>query len=101
MDLISGQPLWPVAAGLPASYPALRSDLECEVVVLGAGITGALVTHRFAADGIDVVVLDRRTEVAKLRERRRGLELGTRDGAVLRGRANPDLALFRLDRPAR
>jgi len=60
MDLISGQPLWPVAAGLPASYPALRSDLECEVVVLGAGITGALVAHRFAADGIDVVVVDRR-----------------------------------------
>ena len=34
MDLISGQPLWPVAAGLPASYPALRSDFECEAVVL-------------------------------------------------------------------
>lgn len=169
MDLISGQPLWPVAAGLPACYPALRSDLECEVAVLGAGITGALVAHRFAADGIDVVVVDRSevghgstaastalvlyeldTQLAELEERieelaraapgpvpferKRSLYLASRRpligrsdafrrgyfalgyggngitfGAVAtrllldlhRRRANPDLALFRLDRPAR
>ena len=51
MDLTSGTPLWPTLDGLPAAYPRLHQDLRCDVAVIGGGITGALVAHRFAARG--------------------------------------------------
>jgi glycine/D-amino acid oxidase-like deaminating enzyme len=61
MDLRSGYPFWLLKNGLPATYPALDQDIKAEVVVIGAGITGALVTHALLARGVDVVVIDRRT----------------------------------------
>ncbi|MGH7514386.1 MAG: NAD(P)/FAD-dependent oxidoreductase [Gemmatimonadales bacterium] len=64
MDLTSGTPLWPTLVGLPAAYPRLRRDLRCDVAVIGGGITGALVAHRFAREGIHVVLLEAR-EIAR------------------------------------
>lgn len=58
MDLTSGTPLWPTLIGLPASYPPLHQDLRCDVAVIGGGITGALVAHRFAREGIHTVLLE-------------------------------------------
>jgi glycine/D-amino acid oxidase-like deaminating enzyme len=58
MDLVSGSPLWPTLVGLPAVYPRLHEDLRCDVAVVGGGITGALVAHRFAREGIRTVVLE-------------------------------------------
>jgi glycine/D-amino acid oxidase-like deaminating enzyme len=58
MDLVCGIPLWPTLDGLPAAYPALHRDLHCDVAVIGGGITGALVAHRFAAEGISTVLLE-------------------------------------------
>jgi glycine/D-amino acid oxidase-like deaminating enzyme len=60
MDLKSSSPFWFVQNGLIAAYPALRSDVECDVLVIGAGIGGALLADRLTCDGRDVVVLDRR-----------------------------------------
>ncbi len=60
MDLKSGYPWWTVRDALPGAFPPLESDLRCDVAVIGAGITGALVASEFAAHGHDVVVLDRR-----------------------------------------
>jgi glycine/D-amino acid oxidase-like deaminating enzyme len=60
MDLRSGHAFWPIQNGLIHTYPPLSTDATCEVVVLGAGITGALVAHRLANEGVDVIVLDRR-----------------------------------------
>jgi glycine/D-amino acid oxidase-like deaminating enzyme len=60
MDLLSPKPFWPIRDGLPANYPALERDVECEVAVVGGGITGALVAWHLADAGIDTVVLDRR-----------------------------------------
>ncbi len=60
MDLLSGCPFWPRRDGLPAAFPALEDDARCEVAVLGAGITGALVAWHLAEAGIDTLVLDRR-----------------------------------------
>jgi len=64
MDLTSGTPLWPTLVGIPAAYPRLRRDRRCDVVVIGGGITGALVAHRFAREGIQVVLVEAR-EVAR------------------------------------
>jgi glycine/D-amino acid oxidase-like deaminating enzyme len=58
MDLTSGAPLWPTLDGLPATYPALHQNRRCDVAVIGGGITGALVSHRFAREGISTVLLE-------------------------------------------
>jgi glycine/D-amino acid oxidase-like deaminating enzyme len=60
VDLVSGTPFWPARNGLIASYPALESSVDCDVAVLGAGITGALVAWHLAQAKLNVVVLDKR-----------------------------------------
>jgi glycine/D-amino acid oxidase-like deaminating enzyme len=60
MDLISPRPFWPLKDGLPATFPPLRENIDCDVVVLGAGISGALVAHSLAGAGLETVVIDRR-----------------------------------------
>lgn len=60
MDLRSGHPYWLLKSGLMESYPSLDNNLDAEVVVLGAGITGALVTYLLAKQGVNVVTLDKR-----------------------------------------
>lgn len=60
MDLTSGYPYWPVKHGLLQIYPRLDEDLECDVAILGGGITGALVAYHLLDAGIGAVLLDRR-----------------------------------------
>jgi glycine/D-amino acid oxidase-like deaminating enzyme len=60
MDLRSGRPFWPIKNGVLNRYSALDRDVCCEVVILGAGITGALVAYHLAKERIPVVILDRR-----------------------------------------
>jgi glycine/D-amino acid oxidase-like deaminating enzyme len=60
MDLKSNEPFWLVKNGLIDSYPSLHSEEECDVLVVGAGITGSLVAHQCIKDGYKTIVLDRR-----------------------------------------
>lgn len=60
MDLKSGYPFWAVSNGLPCAFPPLKQDHDCDVVVLGAGITGALIATELAASGHSVCILDNR-----------------------------------------
>ncbi|WP_018948854.1 FAD-binding oxidoreductase [Thioalkalivibrio sp. ALMg11] len=60
MDLKSGYPYWAVKNGLMYAFPRLDADLNCDVAVVGAGITGALIADELAGHGHDVVVLDQR-----------------------------------------
>jgi glycine/D-amino acid oxidase-like deaminating enzyme len=60
MDLKSGYPYWTVKNGLIANFPPLQRDLRCDVVVLGAGITGSLIAQSLCEAGLDVVVLEKR-----------------------------------------
>jgi glycine/D-amino acid oxidase-like deaminating enzyme len=60
MDLISGCPFWPLKNGLLDTFPALRDNLECEVAIIGGGITGALVGDSLTEVGVNAVILDRR-----------------------------------------
>lgn len=60
MDLKSGYPWWAVRNGLMREFPALGEDLCCEVVVLGAGITGALIADELVRHGHEVAVLEQR-----------------------------------------
>lgn len=60
MDLKSGYPWWAVRNGLMGAFPALAQDLRCEVAVIGAGITGALIADELVRHGHEVVVLEQR-----------------------------------------
>ena len=60
MDLKSGYPFWAVRNGLMHAFPRLEQDIRCDVAVIGAGITGALVAHELASAGHEVVVLEQR-----------------------------------------
>ena len=60
MDTKSGYPWWTVSNGLIGQFPSLRTDTQCEVAVIGAGITGSLVAHALAEAGMDVLMIDRR-----------------------------------------
>lgn len=57
MDVKSGTPYWTVKNAL-RHFPRLGSDVRCDVAVIGAGITGALVADELVRRGRDVVVLD-------------------------------------------
>jgi len=60
MNLTSSHPFWSVNNGLPANYPSLQRDVACDAVVIGGGITGALVAVHLAEAGVKTVVLDKR-----------------------------------------
>jgi glycine/D-amino acid oxidase-like deaminating enzyme len=60
MDLNSGSPFWVIKNGLLHSFQRLDEDLSCDVLVVGAGITGALIGDRLTRAGMKVCVIDRR-----------------------------------------
>jgi glycine/D-amino acid oxidase-like deaminating enzyme len=60
VDLTSGYPFWPIRDGLLQTYPRLDEDVSVDVIVLGGGVTGALVARALAVAGIETMVLDKR-----------------------------------------
>jgi glycine/D-amino acid oxidase-like deaminating enzyme len=60
MNLRSGKSYWQALDLPPFAGERLAGDARCDVAVIGGGITGALVSHRLTAEGIDTILLDRR-----------------------------------------
>ena len=60
MKLTSDQPYWLLRNGMQLDYPTLQADATCECVVIGAGVTGAMLSDRLARHGFDVIVVDTR-----------------------------------------
>ena len=58
MDLRSGVPLWLGGEPPATAFEDLTGPLDCDVAVVGAGVTGALVAWELVRAGLDVVVLD-------------------------------------------
>ncbi|MEY2409975.1 MAG: hypothetical protein QOF48_2645 [Verrucomicrobiota bacterium] len=60
MKLKSGNLYWPKHTEPPPQGETLRRDIRCDVVVIGAGLSGALTAYMLACEGLDVVILDKR-----------------------------------------
>lgn len=59
MKLRSTETFWPLKHALE-SYPSIDSDLETEILIIGAGITGALIAYKLINEGKKVIMVDRR-----------------------------------------
>ncbi len=61
MKLVGGYPFFLIKDGLPFNYPALERSIKTEVLIIGGGISGALVAYQLINAGVDCVVVDART----------------------------------------
>lgn len=60
MELYAGLPYWIIKNPLYNYFNPLRSDEQAEVVIIGSGITGALVAHELCSAGIKCAIVDKR-----------------------------------------
>ncbi|MEI3792054.1 MULTISPECIES: NAD(P)/FAD-dependent oxidoreductase [unclassified Chryseobacterium] len=60
MDLKSNEPFWLLKNGLITSYPSLKSNKDCDVLIIGGGITGSLIAHQMISDGFKTILIDKR-----------------------------------------
>lgn len=60
MELRSPESFWLLKNGILYSYPSLQENIECDIAVIGSGITGALISHTLHNAGYSTVVIDKR-----------------------------------------
>jgi len=60
MRLRTFESFWIVKNGILYSYPSLHEDMQTEILVIGGGITGALISHALMNAGYQVMLIDRR-----------------------------------------
>lgn len=63
-DLRSGRPIWMGRHAPRVPVERLKRDLHTDVLVIGAGVTGAMVADALAAEHVRVVIADRRGAAA-------------------------------------
>jgi glycine/D-amino acid oxidase-like deaminating enzyme len=59
-DLRTGRSVWEASRAPPVPHRRLTRDIETGVLVVGAGITGAMVADALSAEGFRVAIVDRR-----------------------------------------
>jgi glycine/D-amino acid oxidase-like deaminating enzyme len=60
MKLRSKEPYWLLKNGIINSYPSLQKDKSCDVLIVGGGITGALMGYQFSKEGYKTILIDKR-----------------------------------------
>ncbi|HET6543963.1 MAG TPA: FAD-dependent oxidoreductase, partial [Chryseolinea sp.] len=60
MKLRSSEAYWLLKNGIINSYPSLRENLTCDVLIIGGGITGSLIAFQLSGEGYKVVLIDKR-----------------------------------------
>lgn len=60
MNIRSNEPYWLVKNGILHAYPSLRENLNCDVLIVGGGITGALMAHACIKEGFKTILIDKR-----------------------------------------
>ncbi|MEO5673581.1 MAG: FAD-binding oxidoreductase [Chitinophagales bacterium] len=61
MKLRSGLPFSLIKYGLPFEYPKLDTQATTDVLIMGGGISGALVAYHLIQAGVDCMVIDKRS----------------------------------------
>jgi glycine/D-amino acid oxidase-like deaminating enzyme len=59
-NLRSGHSVWESRRALPVAHASLARDITTDVLVIGAGITGAVIADALASAGMKVAVVDKR-----------------------------------------
>jgi glycine/D-amino acid oxidase-like deaminating enzyme len=59
MNLVSGEMLWTNINSIPNKFTYLSDDIDCEVVVIGGGVTGAICAYYFAMAGVNTIIVDK------------------------------------------
>jgi glycine/D-amino acid oxidase-like deaminating enzyme len=62
-DLRTGRPVWLERRLPPIATKALTRPVSCDVLVVGAGISGAIISEALSDAGLDVAIADRRGAV--------------------------------------
>ncbi|MEO7990904.1 MAG: FAD-dependent oxidoreductase [Chryseolinea sp.] len=60
MKLRSKETYWLLMNGLINTYPSLQKNITCDVLIIGGGITGALMAYQLSGEGYKTVVVDKR-----------------------------------------
>ncbi len=60
MDLKSNEPFWLIKNGIINSYPSIKENKSCDVLIIGGGITGSLIAHQCIKDGYKTILIDKR-----------------------------------------
>lgn len=60
MNLRSAYPYWLLNRGIIRTYPSLPADAKTEVLIMGAGISGALAAWYLCQAGLKVIMVDKR-----------------------------------------
>jgi glycine/D-amino acid oxidase-like deaminating enzyme len=60
MDLQTGKLYWPTTLLNPPTYNNLEENIECDVLIIGGGSSGAMCAHYLADTGLDIVIIDKR-----------------------------------------
>jgi glycine/D-amino acid oxidase-like deaminating enzyme len=60
MDLQNGKFYWPTTFPQVPVYPPLQEDIECDVLIIGCGSSGAQCGYYLANAGVNVVLVDKR-----------------------------------------
>lgn len=59
MNLVVGNALWKTINEIPVRYASLKEDIDCEIAIVGGGITGALCAYYLTEAGIDTILLEK------------------------------------------
>jgi glycine/D-amino acid oxidase-like deaminating enzyme len=59
MRVRSSETYWLLKNGLIQSYPSLRQHINCDVLIIGGGITGTIMAWQLSSEGYNTVLIDR------------------------------------------
>ncbi len=60
MDIRSNETYWIIKNKFEQSYPSLQQSISTDILVVGGGITGALITYQLLKAGKEVVLVEKR-----------------------------------------
>ena len=59
-NLRTGQPVWEIYPAPRVPHRKLTRNIETDILIIGAGITGAMIGEALAGSGVGIVIVDYR-----------------------------------------